>query len=270
MKKFISDYFKDRIVWVTGASSGIGEALVKDLVKAGARVIMSSHEPDELARVKNEIGVSECEPYVLPFDLSDSRAVEKAAKEVLQKFSRVDIFFSNGGVSTRSTAIEIPVALDRKVMEINYFSGIIITKILLPEMIQSGFGHIIATSSISGKFGFPLRSAYAASKHALHGFYESVWTELHNKGIRTTLVCPGRVRTNISMHALDKDGKEYGKMSKGQAEGIDPETCASKIMRAASLNKREVLIGGKELIMPRLKQYFPRIFYRLVTRIDPS
>jgi short-subunit dehydrogenase len=270
MKKFVSDYFKDRIVWVTGASSGIGEALVKNLVQASARVIMSSHEPEELARVKKEIGETKYEPFVVPFDLSDSKAVEKAAKEVLQKFSKVDIFFSNGGVSTRSAAIEIPVELDRKVMEINYFSGVIITKKLLPGMIEEGFGHIIATSSISGKFGFPLRSAYAASKHALHGFYQSVWTELYKKGIRTTVVCPGRVKTNISLHALDKDGKEYGKMSKGQAEGIDPETCALQIMRAASLNKREVLIGGKELIMPRLKQYFPRIFYRLITRIDPS
>lgn len=270
MKKFVKEYYNGRIAWVTGASSGIGEALVKNLAKAGARVIMSSHEPEELERVKEEMGETEKEAFILAFDLSNSNEVEKAAEAVLNKFGKVDIFFSNGGVSTRSTAIEIPIELDRKVMEINYFSGVIITKKLLPVMIKEGFGHIIATSSISGKFGFPLRSAYAASKHALHGFYESVWTELHSKGIRTTIVCPGRVKTKISLHALDKDGKEYGKMSKGQAEGIDPETCALQIMRAASLNKREVLVGGKELLMPRLKQYFPRIFYKLVTRIDPS
>lgn len=231
---------------------------------------MSSHEPEELERVKKEIGKSDHEPFLVPFDLSDPKAVEKAADRVIEKMGHVDIFFSNGGVSTRTTAIQTTLETDRKVMEINYFSGLIITKKLLPGMLKNGFGHIIATSSISGKFGFPLRSAYAASKHALHGFYESIWTELHQKGIRTTLVMPGRVRTNISMHALDKDGKAYGKMSKGQAEGIAPERCASRMMLAASRNRREVLIGGKELIMPRMKQYFPGIFYKLVTRIDPS
>jgi len=270
MKESVKRYFTDRIIWITGASSGIGEALAKILSGTGARVIISSHEPEELKRVKEEIGKSKYDPFILPFDLSDPSAVEKAADTVLNKFERVDIFFTNGGVSTRTSAMETPVELDRKVMEINYFSGLILSKKLLPSMLASGFGHIIATSSISGKFGFPLRSAYAASKHALHGFYESVWTELKDKGIRTTLICPGRVKTKISLHALDKDGKEYGKMSKGQAEGIDPFDCAYQIARAASKNKREALIGGKELIMPRLKQYFPGIFYKLVTRIDPS
>ncbi len=270
MNKSIRKYFRNRIVWVTGASSGIGEALSKELASSGAQLILSSHEPEELERVKREIGETEHEPVIISFDLSDDKGVENAAGKALEKFGKVDIFFSNGGVSTRATAMETSVEVDRKVMEINYFSGVIITKKLLPGMISEGFGHIVATSSISGKFGFPLRSAYAASKHALHGFYESVWTELHGKGIRTTLILPGRVKTNISFHALDKDGKEYGKMSQGQAEGIDPDICAQKTLLAVSKNKREVLIGGKELIMPRLKQYFPGIFYKLVIKIDPS
>ena len=270
MNQNINKYFRNRVVWVTGASSGIGESLSKQLALAGARLVMSSHEPEELERVKDEIGKVEHDPVIIPFDLSDPKRVEEAAGNVIQKMGGVDIFFSNGGVSTRTTAMETSLEVDRKVMEINYFSGLIITKKIIPGMLANGFGHIIATSSISGKFGFPLRSAYAASKHALHGFYESLWTELHQQGIRTTIVMPGRVKTNISMHALDKNGKEYGKMSKGQAEGIPPESCAAQILRAASGNKREGLKGGKELIMPRLKQYFPRIFYKLVIRIDPS
>jgi dehydrogenase/reductase SDR family member 7B len=270
MNQNINKYFNGRIVWVTGASSGIGEALSKQLALAGARLVISSHEPEELERVKKEIGKVEHEPLIISFDLSDPKAVEDAADKVIQKMGGVNIFFCNGGVSTRTTAIDTSLEVDRKVMEINYFSGLIITKKILPGMIDKKFGHIIATSSISGKFGFPLRSAYAASKHALHGFYESLWTELNQHGIRTTIIMPGRVKTNISMHALNKDGKEYGKMSKGQAGGIKPESCARQMLRAAAKNKREVLIGGKELIMPRLKQYFPGIFYKLVTRIDPS
>jgi short-subunit dehydrogenase len=209
-------------------------------------------------------------PVLLPFDLSDPAACAGAAQTVIQEYNGTDFFFSNGGVSQRNTAIETPVEIDRKIMEINYFSGVIISKILLPEMVKKGSGHLIATSSISGLFGFPLRSAYAASKHALHGFYESVWTELHNQGIRTTLVCPGRVKTNISLHALGKDGKPHGKMDAGQAGGIPPEQCAKEILRAVKKNRRTVLVGGKELIMAHLKRLFPSVFYRLVVKIKPT
>ena len=266
----MKDIFEDKRVWITGASSGIGEQLGKQLASLGARVIISSHEPDELERVKKEAGSNKHEIQIISFDLSSENDVLHAADKAIALFDGIDFLFNNGGVSTRTTAIETSPELDRKVMEINYFAGLLLTKKLLPGMVKQGFGHIIATSSISGKFGFPLRSAYAASKHALHGFYESVWTELHREGIRTTVVCPGRVKTKISLHALDKDGKPYGKMSAGQAGGISPESCAKQILRAVRKNKREVLIGGKELIMPRLKQYFPRIFYKILTKIDPS
>ncbi len=266
----IKSYFVDKRIWITGASSGIGESLAKQLSLFGARVIISSHEPKELERTKKEAGKTKHEIQILSFDLSSQKDVEAAADKVINDFGGADILFNNGGISTRTTALETSLEIDRKIMEINYFAGLILTKKLLPGMIERNFGHIIATSSISGKFGFPLRSAYAASKHALHGFYESVWTELHDKGIRTTVVCPGRVKTNISLHALDKNGKPYGKMSAAQSGGISPERCAKQILKAVRRNKREALVGGKELIMPRLKQYFPRIFYKLIIKVDPS
>jgi dehydrogenase/reductase SDR family member 7B len=264
------DYFKDKTVWITGGSSGIGEAIAKRMANSGAKLIISSHEPLELERVKAEIGKVKHPVHLVDFNLGDSEEVAKVTEKVLEEFKKVDFFFSNGGVSQRTSAIDTPIDFDRKIMEINYFSGVIISKKLLPSMIKNGGGHIIATSSISGKFGFPLRSAYGASKHALHGFYESVWTELWDKNIRTTLVCPGRVKTNISLHALGKDGKPHGKMDAGQAGGISSEECARQIMKAVRKNKREVLVGGKELIMARLKQYFPGIFYKLVIRIKPT
>ena len=266
----LKEHFSDKTVWITGGSSGIGEALAKKLAELGAKVIISSHEKEELERVKKEVGTSKNSVSILEFNLSDVKDVERASDTILKDHSPVDFFFTNGGVSQRTTTLETPVELDRRIMEINYFSGLIITKKLLPSMIENGGGHIIATSSISGKFGFPLRSAYAASKHAVHGFYESVWTELYDKGIKTTVVCPGRVKTNISLHALGKDGKPHGKMDAGQAGGITPEKCAYQILKAVRKNKREVLVGGKELIMPRLKQYFPGLFYKLVVRIDPT
>ena len=263
------DFFNEKIAWITGGSSGIGEALAKRLAANGAMVIISSFDLPELERVVNEIEKSGGSADLLPFDLSDPVKVEAAADEMIKKYKKVDFLFNNGGVSQRTTAIETPVANDRKIMEINFFSGVILTKKLLPVMVEMGGGHIIATSSISGIFGFPLRSAYAASKHALHGFYESVWIELHKKGIKTTIVCPGRVKTNISIHALGKDGKPHGKMDPGQAGGITPEKCAGQILRAIMKNRRQVLIGGKELILARLKRWLPFVFYWLVIKIKP-
>ncbi|MCF8379381.1 MAG: SDR family oxidoreductase [Bacteroidales bacterium] len=263
-------YFEDKRIWITGASSGIGESLAKKLSALGARVIISSHEPHELERTKKEAGNTKHEIKIVSFDLSNAGEVGKAADTVLMNEGGIDILFNNGGISTRTTAMDTSLEIDRKIMEINYFAGLILSKKCLPGMIERGFGHIIATSSISGKFGFPLRSAYAASKHALHGFYESLWMENYEKGIRTTVVCPGRVKTNISMHALDKDGKAYGKMSAGQDGGISPDKCAGQILRAVKRNKREALVGGKELIMPKIKQYFPWLFYKLIIKIDPS
>ena len=263
------NFFSDKTAWITGGSSGIGEALAKRLARLNARVIISSFDIPELIRVAEEINTGGGKAFIVPFDLAEPLEVGRAAEAVLSEHGEIHFLFNNGGVSQRTKALDTPVELDRKLMEINYFSGVILTKKILPQMILQGGGHIIATSSISGLFGFPLRSAYAASKHALHGFYESLWTEYYDKNIRTTVVCPGRVKTNISIHALGKDSKPHGKMDQGQAEGISPEECAKQILKAVMKNKRQVLIGGKELILARLKMYAPCIFYRLVRKISP-
>jgi short-subunit dehydrogenase len=189
---------------------------------------------------------------------------------VLENFGTVDVLMNNGGISTRSLAADTPLEIDRRVMEIDYFSGIILTKGLLPAMLKQGYGHIGVTSSISGKFGWPQRSAYAAAKHALFGFYKSLWAENNRKGIRVTLFSPGRVQTNISLHALEKDGREHGKMDPGQAKGITPEKCARKMIRAMKRNRKDVLIGGGELAMVWIHKYFKPLYYRLVNRMEAN
>jgi dehydrogenase/reductase SDR family member 7B len=263
------DYFRGKTAWITGGSSGIGEALAKRLALLGARVIISSNDLEGIEKSIATIQSLGANVLSLPFNLSDPAEVDAAADEFLDKYGSIDFLFNNGGVSQRTTAIETPLSTDRKIMEVNFFSGVILTKKLLPSMIKNGGGHIVATSSISGLFGFPLRSAYSASKHAMHGFYESVWTELHDKGIKTTLVCPGRVKTNISVNALGLDGNPHGKMDQGQAEGISPDECALQILKAVMKNRRQVLVGGKELLLARIKRLFPYVFYKIVTRIKP-
>jgi len=262
--------YKNKVVWITGASSGIGRALAHDFAKQKARLIISSYDKEELEVVANE-----CKEYTedittLVFDLSKQDEVKKSAEDVLKKFDQVDVLVNNGGISQRSLVRETKVELDRKVMEIDYFAGITLTKAVLPGMLKNGYGHIVVTSSISGKFGFHLRSAYAATKHAIHGFYETLWIEERKNNIHVTIVCPGRVQTNISVHALEKDGKPHGKMDQGQAEGITPESCSRQIIAAMKKDKVEVLIGKKELLMVHIKRLFPGIFYKIVTKIKPT
>ncbi len=262
--------YKGKTVWITGASSGIGAELAKQFAMEGARVIISSHEAEELEGVRKNLEPVSGDVHSVVFNLGHPEEVQAAAFNVLKDFGRVDVLMNNGGISTRAEAMETPLELDRRVMEIDYFSGVILTKALLPRMIEQGYGHIGVTGTITGKFGFPLRSAYSAAKHALFGFYKSVWAENNKKGIRVTLFSPGRVQTNISLHALEKDGKEHGKMDPGQAKGITPERCARKMIRAMKRNRKDVLIGGTELAMVWIHKYCKPLYHRMVNKISST
>ena len=173
-------------------------------------------------------------------------------------------------MSQRALIKETPLELDRKLMEINYFGNIALTKAVLPYMLAQKSGHIVTVSSIVGKFGFPLRAAYSASKHALHGFYETMRTELKADNIRVTIAIPGRVKTQISVHALLKDGTSNNKMDEGQATGISAEKCAADIIKAIKKNKKEVLIGGKELLLAHIHRFVPGLYYRIVDKVKPT
>ena len=262
--------YKGKTVWITGASSGIGAELAKQFAREGAKVIISSHEAEELEAVRLHLEPISKDVHTVVFNLGNPDEVQATAEKVLKEFGRVDVLMNNGGISTRAEAIDTPLEIDRRVMEIDYFSGVILTKALLPEMIENGYGHIGVTSTISGKFGFPLRSAYSAAKHALFGFYKSLWAENNRKGIRVTIFSPGRVRTNISYHALLKDGKEHGVMDPALAKGITPAKCARKMIRAMKRNRKDVLIGGKELIMVWIHKYCKPLYHRMVNRVSAT
>lgn len=258
-----------KTIWITGASSGIGEALAYEWSKRGATLILSARRVDELQRVKAACQHSErC--HIVALDLAVPQQIESTADRLLQQFGTIDILVNNGGISQRSMVIDTDISVDRRIMEVDYFSGVILTKKLLPSMVCKGSGHIVAISSIVGLFGFPLRSAYSAAKHAMHGFYESLWAELHTQGIRVTVVCPGRILTNVSMHALTKDGTPHGQMDHGQSNGITAERCAQKIIAAVNKNKKEVYIGKKDLLMIYFKRYAPWLYYRLVAKVQPK
>jgi len=265
----MENFFSDRVVWVTGASSGIGEALVYAFVRGGSRVIASSNNPAELARVAEKCTTMAGSVTAVAFDLADTSGIEKTVAGVIEKEGKIDILLNIGGVSQRALIRETPLSLDRRIMEVNYFGTVSLTKAVLPYMISNGGGQIAATSSISGRFGFPLRSAYSASKHALHGFFETLLLEHRRDNIRVSVIIPGRVRTSISVHALTASGTEHGKMDEGQAGGITAEKAAEQIIRGLKRHRREILVGSKELLMLWIRKYIPALFFRIAGRMNP-
>ncbi|RLD41725.1 MAG: short chain dehydrogenase [Bacteroidetes bacterium] len=261
---------KGKTVWITGASSGIGEQLVYTCARRGAKLIISSNQETELNTVKKNCEKMGVECFVTPFDLSKPKEVNDAGIAVLEKFKSIDVLINNGGISQRATVVDTSMETIRKIMEINFMSAVTLSKLVLPGMIENGTGVIAATSSITGKFGFPLRSAYAASKHAVLGFFETLRLENKANNIQVTVAIPGRVQTDISVNAVTGKGAVYGKMDDGQSGGISAEDCAEQYIKAIEKNKKEVLIGGKELMMVHIKRFFPALFNRMATKIKAT
>lgn len=261
--------FKDKVIWITGASSGIGEALALQFAKQEARLILSARREDELKRVGALTKLPELDLMILPFDLSDTKNASGLTAQVMNKFGRIDILINNGGYSQRSEAIETAIEIDRQLMEVNYFSYVALTKAVLPYMKRQKSGHIIAVSSIAGKFGFYLRSSYSAAKHALHGFYESLRLETEAMGIKTMIVCPGKIKTNVSFNAVTSTGVPHNKMDESHEEALSAEACADQIINGILKNKEEIYIGGKEILMVKIKRFFPKLFSKLIRKQSP-
>ena len=259
--------FTNKTIWITGASSGIGKAVTLELSKQNTNLILSDINETGLIEVAKTCEKNNCTTLVVPIDLSNEKSVESAARTVLDKKLKIDGLYQFAGISQRSLVNETPLTIDRKIFEINFFGAIALTKAVLPEMIKNGGGQIAVTSSLVGKFGFPYRSSYSATKHALHGFFESLRAENKQNNIKVSIFIPGRVRTNISLNAITKDGKTYGKMDDGQENGISPEKAAKIICRGLKRDKKEILVGGKELIMVHIRRFFPGLYYYLSSRI---
>jgi len=265
-------FFKDKIVWITGASSGIGEALVYELArKKGVRLILSSRRKEELERVKGNCPPSmQANIRILPLDLAQSETLKLSVEAAVQFFGHVDILVNNGGISQRSLAKDTLLSVDRQVMEIDYFGTVALTKFLLPYFLKRKAGHFVAVSSVMGIIGTPFRSGYAAAKHALHGFFDSLRAELwkESKSIYVTLICPGWVRTNVTLNALTGDGSKLNKMDRTTELGLSPRRCAEKIVEAIQKKREEVYIGGaKEVLGVYLKRFFPRLFSKAVRKM---
>ena len=256
--------YENKTVWITGASSGIGEALAVAWSREGARVILSARNGEELERVRRSCADPE-KHLVRRLDLTDMDDIRRAAADV----GAVDVLVHSGGVSQRSLVAETDLAIDRAIMELNYFGTIALTKAVLPSMLARKSGHIVPISSVIGHVGIPLRSAYAASKHALHGFFDALRAEVAKDGVQVTIVCPGYVRTNVSHNALRGDGSKHGQLDETHAKAMRPEEAAPRIIDGVAKGKNEVRVGGKEILAIPLKRFLPDLVARVI-RLKPE
>ena len=259
-----------RSVWITGASSGIGLELAILAAEAGASVFLISSRKDALAEAARICGAHGAGPvHYRPMDLSDTRMAFSGTRSILEEQGTPEYLILNAGVSQRSLSGDTDTEVTRKIMDINFFGAVAVARAVLPAMVEAGGGRIGISSSLLGEFGFPLRSAYSASKKALHGYFETVGLEYASAGIRTTLVMPGRIRTLISMNALEADGRKHAKMDPGQQKGLDPRACARKYWRAVIRGRRETVIGGFDTVMIFLHRHLPWLFRIIAAKTNP-
>lgn len=253
-----------QIIWITGASSGIGEALVYAYHKMGAKLIISSRNKDKLYEVKAKCGGHPLAIHVLPIDLEIDGSLHAKAEEALKIYGKIDIVIHSGGISQRALAMDTQLAVAQRLMNINFWGTVALSQALIPDMIKQGGGRLVIISSLVGKFGTRLRSAYSASKHALHGYFDSLRAELYADKIGVTIICPGFIKTQVSVNALVGDGSKQNSMDDAQAKGMDAAACAHKIIKAIAAGEEEVYIGGKETYGVSLKRWAPKLFSRLM------
>jgi short-subunit dehydrogenase len=256
--------FLNKVVWITGASSGIGEALAYAFAAEGAQVVLSARREEELQRVAKACGNA----YVLPFDMLSVSEHADRVQDVINTYGRIDYLILNAGVSQRSFVKDTTFDVYRRLFEVNFFSIVSLTQAVLPVFTAQQSGVFVPIASVAGRISTPRRAAYGATKHALIGFFDSVRAEVFNDGIRVTTILPGYIKTNISLHAMNEKGEAYGKMDPNQAKGLDPNFTAQKILQAVLAGKNEFFVGGfLEGFGLFMKRFFPSIVPFMLRKI---
>ncbi|MCX6199467.1 MAG: SDR family oxidoreductase [Bacteroidetes bacterium] len=259
-------YFENKVVWITGASSGIGEALAYAFAKQNAKLVLSARRKEELERVAANCKLSADNCLILPFDVSKHEEAEAKTAEVLAKFGQVDVLINNAGLSHWSKIKDMSMDVLKQIMNTNFLGGAALTKAVLPAMLEKKKGQIVVISSILGKIVTHKQAAYNASKHALNGFFDTLRAEYSGNGIKVLIVCPGFVNTNVAKNSLDRNGKPIGRNNTMIENGLKPDYVAEKILDAIKNNKEEILLAGaKEKFGVLLKRFAPGLFSKFIS-----
>ena len=257
--------YTGKTVWITGASSGIGEALAYAFGERGARLVLSARRAERLMQVAKASGARET--HVVPLDLSALDTLPAIAERVVSEIGSVDIMIHNAGVGQRSLVLDTDFEVDRRMMDTNYLGPVALTKALLPSMLRQQRGQIVVLSSVLGVLSAKRRSGYAASKHALHGYFNSLRAELSAQGISVLMVCPGHVHTEFSEQALEGDGSRHGVTDKSSEKGLSAGEVAHRTLCALERGKDEVLIAKWESLAVYLNRLAPSLVRRAIARL---
>lgn len=260
--------FKGKNILITGASSGIGAAMAQEFASKGANIFLAARNAARLEDVRTRCVALGAEAGTFSVDMASTDSMDAFVSAVEQCGILFDVIVLNAGISQRALTFDTDIEVDRMVMETNFFGPVYLTKKLASQIRGERRLSIAVTTSISGLFGFPLRSAYCASKHALFGFYESL--EIENPNVRVTFLIPGRINTPISKSAVLGDGSTYAKMDDGQANGMDVDACAKVAVTAIAKGKHRKLIGRGELAIVYIKKYCPWLFFKIAGRISAT
>jgi short-subunit dehydrogenase len=259
--------FNNKVVWITGASSGIGEALAYEFAQQGARLVLSARRADILEQVKSKCK-NASQHLVLAMDMTDASRFTDLVLQVESHFGAVDILINNAGVSQRALVKDTLLSVDRTLMEVDYFGPVALTKTLLPYMLARNSGRLVAVSSIAGLVATPYRSSYAAAKHALRAFYDSMRAEIHDSGVRVSVVYPGFVKTAITFSALVGDGSTQNKMDDAQDSAMLPAEFAKQTIKALAKSQDHIVIGGvKEKLAVYVDRLSPDLRHWLMRRV---
>lgn len=255
--------YAGKVIWVTGASSGIGEALAEAFAAQGAMIILSGRRTDALERVADRLPTAS---LVLPFETTEKDALPEIVAQAIGWQSHVDGLVNNAGISQRALAVDSALDVYDRIIAVDLLAPIWLTQLLLPHMTARKSGMIIGISSVAGRAGVPLRTAYCAAKHGLIGYLDALRAETEGHyGLKVHTVLPGSIRTQVSANALAADGSAHGKTDSAIANGMDPAECAARILAGIAAGEPEILVAeGIEDMIARLRMSDPRKLFELV------
>ena len=257
---------ENKVIWITGASGGIGEALARELAADGARLVLSARRQSELERVRSSLANS-AQHLLLPLDITDASAVNNAVDTIQQQIGGLDWLINNAGISQRALIVDTTIETERKLFEVDYFAQVNLTRQALPLLLADGGGKVVFVSSVAGLVGTQYRGSYSAAKAALHLWANSLRAELFEQGLTVATLFPGFVKTDVSLNALTGDGSALGTMDDAQANAMTADAFAEKAVKALLKEKNYILIGGlKERLAALVSRLSPELLYKMVRK----
>lgn len=255
--------FDNSVVWITGASSGIGAEMARQLADKGARLVLSARSAEGLEAVRSELPGNPENYFVLPLDIGQYQDIADSVAQVTGKFGRIDLLFNNAGITQRSFCVDTPMEVYQQLMEVNVLGQIALTKSVIPVMQAQGSGHIAVTASVAGKVGAPFRTGYCATKHAVMGFFDALRTEVDQLNIQVTTVVPGFIRTDIASRVATAEGEGFSGDNSETENGMPVEDCVRVIIEGFEEGLPEIHVGaGPEMDFIALRHSDPELLFK--------